>query len=160
MCHFSLSSVSSPQIENWKLVLKMPLHVLSLPLPCVFPLQQNCTTFVNIVLRIIPPVWGIKVKRLKKRVWQPFFSLLSWKCIFSGDMKTFPNQQRDFVRCLKKFKIRWQILQKMTILSNQIAGALGQRNPNVTYESFEFDKNRTEFRRILEQVSGTIWWQS
>ena len=44
--------------------------------------------------------------------------------------------------------------QKMTILSNQIAGALGQRNPNVTYESFEFDKNRTEFRRILEQVSG------
>ena len=50
--------------------------------------------------------------------------------------------------------------QKMTILSNQIAGALGQRNPNVTYESFEFDKNRTEFRRILEQVSGTIWWQS
>ena len=52
------------------------------------------------------------------------------------------------------------ISQKMTILSNQIAGALGQRNPNVTYESFEFDKNRTEFRRILEQVSGTIWWQS
>ena len=50
--------------------------------------------------------------------------------------------------------------QKMTILSNQIAGALGQRNPNVTYESFEFDKNRTEFRRILEQVSSTTWRQS
>ena len=50
--------------------------------------------------------------------------------------------------------------QKMTILSNQIAGALGQRNPNVTNESFEFDKNRTEFRRILEQVSGTTWRQS
>ena len=50
--------------------------------------------------------------------------------------------------------------QKMTILSNQIAGALGQRNPNVTYESFEFDKNRTEFRRILEQVSSITWRQS
>ena len=92
VCYFSIFSVSFPQIENWKLVLKMPLHVLSLPLPCVFPLQQNCTTYVdNIFLRIIPPGWGIKVKRLKKRVWQPFFSLLSWKCISLEIWKPFPT---------------------------------------------------------------------
>ena len=34
----------------------------------------------------------------------------------------------------------------------QIAEALGRRNPNVTNESFEFGKNRTEYRRMLEDV--------
>ena len=152
MCHFYICSVSFPKTENWKLVLYMPLHVLSLPLPCVFPLQQNCTTYVNIFLRIIPTVWGIKVKRLKKRVWQPFFSLLSWKCISLEIWKPFPTNSATSSEKVQNSVT--DISQKMTILSNQIAGALGQRNPNVTYESFEFDKNRTEFRRILEQVSG------
>ena len=48
----------------------------------------------------------------------------------------------------------------MTIMiktqSIQIAEALGRRNDNVTNESFEFGKNRTEYRRMLEDVRENI----
>ena len=44
------------------------------------------------------------------------------------------------------------IIYPLIIQFPQIAEALGRRNPNVTNESFEFGKNRTEYRRMLEKV--------
>ena len=40
--------------------------------------------------------------------------------------------------------------------SPQIAEALGRRNANVTNASFESGKNRTEYRRMLEDVRENI----
>ena len=43
-------------------------------------------------------------------------------------------------------------LYPLIIQFTQIAEALGRRNPNVTNESFEFGKNRSEYRQMLEKV--------
>ena len=135
----------------------MPLRVLSLPLPCVFPLQQNCTTYVNIFLRIIPLREALKLSGLRKEFGSRSF-LFCPENAFLWRYENLSQPTAGLRQQLEKVQNSMtDTSQKMTILSNQIAGALGQRNPNVTYESFEFDKNRTEFRRILEQVSGTIW---
>ena len=48
------------------------------------------------------------------------------------------------------------MITRVIIKSAQIAEALGRRNPNVTNESFEFGKNRTEYRRMLEDVRKNI----
>ena len=44
------------------------------------------------------------------------------------------------------------IIYPLIIQFPQIAEALGRRNPNVTNETFEFGKNRTEYRQMLEKV--------
>ena len=155
MIYFSLCSVSFPIIVNWKLLIE---YVYIFPSPwCV----SSATKLHHLSLSESSPLCeALKLSGLRKEFGSRSFLF----CPENAFLWRYENLSQPTARLRQMLKKVQNSMtdtsQKMTILSNQIAGALGQRNPNVTYESFEFDKNRTEFRRILEQVSGTVWWQS